>query len=92
MLSYISVNTLLYIYCKANHGELAEEFEKDRVALLLDDGKMFVQSYGVINKTMRYNASKVIFMARCHYQYEKPSLDRGFLRGCLRDGKKTGLD
>ncbi|TKY58913.1 hypothetical protein E2542_SST15987 [Spatholobus suberectus] len=40
MPSIIAVNTVLYIYCKANHGELAEEFEKDRVALLLDDGKV----------------------------------------------------
>ncbi|KAL2344593.1 hypothetical protein Fmac_005878 [Flemingia macrophylla] len=39
MLSNIAVTTLLYIYCKANHGEIAEEFEKDSVSLLLDDGK-----------------------------------------------------
>lgn len=40
LLSNIAVNTVLYIYCKANHGELAEEFEKDSVSLLLDDGKL----------------------------------------------------
>nr|KYP67345.1 hypothetical protein KK1_013673 [Cajanus cajan] len=40
MLSNIAVNTVLYIYCKANHGELAEEFEKDSVSFLLDDGKL----------------------------------------------------
>ncbi|RDX84701.1 hypothetical protein CR513_34213, partial [Mucuna pruriens] len=38
MLSNIGVNTVLYIHCKANHGENAEEFKKDCVSL--DDAKL----------------------------------------------------
>ncbi|KAK7362399.1 hypothetical protein VNO77_04510 [Canavalia gladiata] len=39
MLSSVVVNTVLYIYCKANHGEFAHEFRKDYVSLPLHDGK-----------------------------------------------------
>ncbi|KAK7400878.1 hypothetical protein VNO78_12187 [Psophocarpus tetragonolobus] len=34
MLSNIGFNTILYIYCKANHGEIVEKFEKDGVSVL----------------------------------------------------------
>ncbi|KAK7400880.1 hypothetical protein VNO78_12189 [Psophocarpus tetragonolobus] len=39
MLSNIVVSTLLYIYCKINYGEIAEEFGKDYVTLPFHDGK-----------------------------------------------------
>ncbi|KAK7400879.1 hypothetical protein VNO78_12188 [Psophocarpus tetragonolobus] len=40
MLSKIAVTTLLYIYCKANHGENVEEFDKDYVSLPFHDRKV----------------------------------------------------
>jgi len=41
MLSQIAVTTVLYIYCKANNVEIAEEFGKDYVSLPFhDDGKI----------------------------------------------------
>ncbi|KAH7570043.1 hypothetical protein ACOSP7_017964 [Xanthoceras sorbifolium] len=43
-LQYMAANTVLYMYCKAMHGELAteiaEEFAKEYVSLPFDDGKV----------------------------------------------------
>ncbi|KAK3222954.1 hypothetical protein Dsin_009979 [Dipteronia sinensis] len=43
-LHYMAVNTVMYMYCKAIHGELAmeiaEEFAKEYVSLPFDDGKV----------------------------------------------------
>jgi hypothetical protein len=43
-LQYMAVNTVLYMYCKAKHGELAmeiaEEFAEEYVSLPFDDGKV----------------------------------------------------
>ncbi|TXG56567.1 hypothetical protein EZV62_017880 [Acer yangbiense] len=43
-LQYMAANTVLYMYCKAIHGELAmeiaEEFAKEYVSLPFDDGKV----------------------------------------------------
>ncbi|KAI9169220.1 hypothetical protein LWI28_009063 [Acer negundo] len=43
-LQYMAANTVLYMYCKAIHGELAmeiaEEFAKEYVSLPSDDGKV----------------------------------------------------
>ena len=40
----MATNTVLYMYCKAIHGELAmeiaEEFAKEYVSLPFDDGKV----------------------------------------------------
>nr|KYP36649.1 hypothetical protein KK1_042224 [Cajanus cajan] len=40
MPSNLAVNTVLYIYCKANHGEIVEEFGKDYVSLPFHDGNV----------------------------------------------------
>ncbi|KAK2636137.1 hypothetical protein Ddye_030929 [Dipteronia dyeriana] len=44
LLHYMAVNTVLYMYCKAIHGELATEiageFAKEYVSLPFDDGKV----------------------------------------------------
>jgi len=44
LLYYAAANTVLYMYCKAFHGELAaeiaEEFAREYVSLPFDDGKI----------------------------------------------------
>ncbi|KAK4841446.1 hypothetical protein QYF36_004661 [Acer negundo] len=39
-LQYMAVNTVLYMYCKAIHGELAMEIAEEYVSLPFDDGKV----------------------------------------------------
>lgn len=51
MLHYIAANTVLFIYCKALHGELAskeEEFGRDYVSLSFDDDKKLPRGVPVV--------------------------------------------